>query len=749
MKKIATFALTVIAPTFGTSLVIAEETHELTWQSITFGQSTDLNFGSTILPEKIGTNEVTSNGQPVSSGALLDNVTIESRGGKLANSHEGGTFYYTTLPTDVNFTLSATLTLEQLGPETGATPNRQEGAGMMVRDIMGAPRAHPQPLGHEEFPAASNIVMNLLHSHTRENDGMANVAAVYREGINDPWGNPGNLLSKQDYAQGIPHGTEYQYRMTLTRTDENFTVTVDSEQESYAKELSDAPANLVEVQDPDHQYVGFFAARNARMNVTDIHLELSDADTRDDIAYEAPKPPLVWSLASPEVTSVPDYALQAIANQPGEFSITQAGQPLAEKQAVEAGDLFKFALEITAPTDVVVSFHPSEGQGSEEHNGEEHSQQLTIEPVTLADPYNIHVAPDGRPDHAGDQAQPLDLTSAIARVAPGGTIHLASGEYESIEIPLTASGSPGKLKRLTGEGADVRFIGMVSHNAHYWHLDHIEVAGERLIVHGSHNLFEHIVTHSAPDTGFQITSPDNVGRALWASHNTVRYSESYNNEDASGINADGFAAKMRIGEGNSFDHCISHHNIDDGWDLFNKVEDGPNGAVTITSSIAFNNGQTFNTQQTGGNLGNGFKLGGEGLPVPHVVEGNLSFNNGMDGFTDNFNSGTLTIDNNVAIDNKRFNFIVRQSPYEGQLEPAQLSRNISLHLENVSEYSDSVHGNISDDNWFIQDENASSRELPFDDETIAKIKALLQQEAHTESEQRERAFALQRLVFNQ
>ncbi|MGP9643339.1 right-handed parallel beta-helix repeat-containing protein [Halomonas sp. AOP22-C1-8] len=744
MRKIASLALTVITPALGISLVHADDASELVWQSVTFGQSTDLNFGSTILPEKVGTNEVTHNGEPVSSGALLDNVTIESRGGKLANSHEGGTFYYTTLPTDKNFVLTATLTLEQLGPETGATPNRQEGAGIIVRDVVGAPRANPQPAGHEEFPAASNMVMNLMRSHTRENDGLANATAVYREGIQDPWGNPGNLLSKEDYAEGIPHGSEHTYRMSLARSDEHFSVTLEDGDEIYRHELIEAPANLVEVQDPEHQSIGFFASRNARLNVSDITIELSDADTQQAAEYQALEAPLVWSIASPSLVTTSDYTLQALANYAGTFSLAKDGEALGESLEVEAGQLFHFPLEVKEPTELNVTFVPSEGPDT-------HPQHTTLmlELIDVADPYNLHVSPDGRAGQPGDLDNPLDLESAISLVAPGGTIHLADGEYGAIEIPLTASGTPDALKRLSGENAEVRFTGMVSHNANYWQLDHLEVAGERLIIHGSHNVFEHIVTHSAPDTGFQITSPSDVGRALWASHNTVRYSESYNNEDASGINADGFAAKMRIGEGNSFDYCISHHNIDDGWDLFNKVEDGPNGAVTITNSIAFNNGQTFNTQQTGGNLGNGFKLGGEGLPVAHTVKNNLSFNNGMDGFTDNFNSGALSIVDNVAIDNKRFNFIVRQSPYGDQLESAQLAGNVSLHMESESDYPDSVHGDISDDNWFIQEENTSAMAQPFDEVTLAEIRALLQQEANTESEQRARALALQRLVFNQ
>ncbi|MCF1536023.1 right-handed parallel beta-helix repeat-containing protein, partial [Escherichia coli] len=67
---------------------------QLTWHAMTFGQSTDLNFGSTILPEKVGLNQVTVEGKLVEIGPIVETFTIESRGGKIANSHEGGTFYY-------------------------------------------------------------------------------------------------------------------------------------------------------------------------------------------------------------------------------------------------------------------------------------------------------------------------------------------------------------------------------------------------------------------------------------------------------------------------------------------------------------------------------------------------------------------------------------------------------------------------------------------------------------------------------
>ncbi|TYY15389.1 right-handed parallel beta-helix repeat-containing protein, partial [Escherichia coli] len=110
----------------------------------------------------------------------------------------------------------------------------------------------------------------------------------------------------------------------------------------------------------------------------------------------------------------------------------------------------------------------------------------------------------------------------------------------------------------------------------------------------------------------------------------------------SGINADGFAAKLGVGPGNIFRGCIAHNNADDGWDLFNKIEDGPNASVTIENSVAYENGLPYNKADIlKGSIGNGFKLGGEGQPVNHKVINSIAINNNMDGFTDNFNTGSL------------------------------------------------------------------------------------------------------------
>ncbi|MFV0449953.1 MAG: right-handed parallel beta-helix repeat-containing protein [Vibrio sp.] len=708
-----TLAITSVLALSACSSVPTEVTPEnLTWQAITFGQSTDLNFGSTILPEKVGTNEVLVNGKPVKAGKLADAFTIESRGGKLANSHEGVTFYYTKLPTNKNFTLSASIVLEQLGPETGSTPNRQEGAGIMVRDIIGEPRLDPQPEGLEEFPAASNMVMNLLRANKKENNGLVDVNANYREGIYQPWGTGGNKMARDEFLKGVPFTDGTPFKMSLTRTDSGYIVTYDNGTISETREIKGANANIVNIQDPDNQYVGFFASRNAKISVSDVHIELSDANTVDAPKYSAKLTDVVLQQASADKSAIENYSLQSRANYSGTFSVSQQGKVVVEKQQVAAGDFFRFDATLTAPsTAFTVTYTPTEGPDLTPK-----TYQQNVEKVDLVDPMNISVNPDGSNGH-------LDLATAIELVAPGGIITLEDGDYQGVTIPVSASGTADLPKTLLAKGENVRFLGDIQHNASYWNVSDIEVSGARYIVWGSHNNFDYIVTHSAADTGFQITSPDKLGRALWASHNIVSDSESYNNMDDSQINADGFAAKMRIGDGNTFIRCISHHNIDDGWDLFNKVEDGANGVVTIMDSVSYKNGRTLTVAGKGGSRGNGFKLGGEGLPVAHVVKNSLAFQNNMDGFTDNFNPGSLELENNVSIDNKRFNFLFRKSPYAGQVKQGNFVGNRSYRFFVASKYSDVVNGNTLENNQFYIDGHTVDQKGKIVNEDVTALKS--------------------------
>ncbi|PLY44876.1 pectate lyase [Lelliottia sp. F153] len=661
--------------------VSAAEQH--IWKAIAFGQSTDLNFSSNVLPEKIGVNDVTIDGKkltPQDTADLTKPVTLESRGGKIANSHDGLTFFYTELPTSDNFELQATVRVEQFGPENGAKPAAQEGAGLLVRDVIGVPRQQPLREGYEEFPAASNQVMNAIMTQDKKDNVRVKMQAITREGISQPWGNAGAGINKQSYKEEIDLSQTPEFRLKLQRTNDGF-ITAWSPVGSDAWVSQSVPsADLISVQKRDHYYVGFFASRNAKITVSDASLTTSAADTVTSKPWQAKNLPVVVQLNSAAKSTSEKYRVQARANSDGVFSVRQNEVVIGNDKAVKAGEMYSLPTTLTETNAFNLSFTPA--QGDTVH------QQFTVEKVDGFTAQTLYAAPDGTADGQGTIASPLDLASAINLLAPGGTLILKAGEYPRSEIPLAASGHAEQRKTLQAEGKAVIHGLLV--DASYWNIKGVDITDKSLRIQGSHNLIENVTAYRNDDTGIQISSPDNVGRPLWASDNRVINSESYANVDPGKINADGFAVKMRVGEGNRLENCYSHDNIDDGFDLFNKIEDGANGVVVIENSIARNN------------TSNGFKLGGEGQPVAHEVRNSKAEGNQLDGFTDNFNPGKLVVTNNVAVDNQRFNFIFRPSPYGDASTQGIFSGNKSVRTR-PGLYDDAVVGNIDETNYFIAD----------------------------------------------
>lgn len=668
------------------SSLIAFPTSAAVWKAIAFGQSTDVNFSSNVLPEKIGVNDVTIDGKKLSvtdSADLSRPVTLESRGGKIANSHDGLTFFYTTLPGSENFVLQATVTVEQFGPENGAKPAAQEGAGLLVRDVIGHPRQQPLKEGYEEFPAASNMVMNAIMTQDKKDNFRVKMQAITREGITQPWGNAGAAIVKQSYQEEVDLRQTPTFRLKLERTNDGF-ITAWAPQSSDQWVSRSVPrADLISVQDKDRYYVGFFASRNAKITISDASLTTSMAHTAVTKPWQAKPLPVVVQIASPEQSTSDTYTLQARANYDGLFSTRQDEVVIGNEKPVKAGEMYTVPATLSGNATFSVTFTPTSISDNTPV-----SQQIKVEKIAGPTTATLYVTPQGKSEGEGTVASPLDLTSAIRLLPPGGKIVLQAGDYAQTEIPLSASGLRDKQKILQADGKAVIHGLLV--DASYWHIKGIEVTEKSLRIQGSHNVIEKVVAWRNDDTGIQISSPEKVGRALWASNNLVVDSESWGNEDPGKINADGFAVKMRVGEGNRLKRCYSHDNIDDGFDLFNKIEDGANGVVVIEDSIASNN------------TSNGFKLGGEGQPVAHQVRNSKATGNHLDGFTDNFNPGKLRIENNIAIDNQRFNFIFRPGPYGDASTQGVFSGNISVRSK-PGKYDDAVVGNVDATNYFIVD----------------------------------------------
>lgn len=299
----------------------------------------------------------------------------------------------------------------------------------------------------------------------------------------------------------------------------------------------------------------------------------------------------------------------------------------------------------------------------------------------------LFVAPEGSDDAAGTEQDPTTLTSAIDRVEPGGTIYLRDGTYEfseTIHIEPGNDGTSGNRTLLSAyedETPVLDFSAQSEDSANrglaiggdWWHIHGIIVEGagdNGILLGGNNNIIERTTTRFNRDTGLQISRyTAGAPREEWPSNNLVVSAVSHDNVDSDGEDADGFAPKLTVGEGNVLRYTVSHNNIDDGYDLYTKDDDGPIGAVTIEDSLAYENGTLSDGSQAGNGDKNGFKLGGEDIGVDHIFEGNFAVDNGKHGITYNRNLGAMTISGNVSIGNeeRNFNFDGGSSTFSGNV----------------------------------------------------------------------------------
>ena len=170
------------------------------WKTTVFGQSTS----------GYNNNHVKNlDGEDIRTG-FYPEFQIESRGGKYIG-HDGIGFYYKEVSTDRNFVLEADMKIVQFGPlAPNQTENRQEGLGLMVRDIIGE---H----GVSSYLAASNLVA------TRISEKKLNLYG--RDGTLARVGNP-NIIVENTKIADVVYGETHKIK--LERTDRNFIVSYTS-----------------------------------------------------------------------------------------------------------------------------------------------------------------------------------------------------------------------------------------------------------------------------------------------------------------------------------------------------------------------------------------------------------------------------------------------------------------------------------------------------------------------------------------
>lgn len=616
--------------------VTVRENVEVEWKSMRFGQSTS---------DPRNYLNVKENGS-------VEIVALEG-GGKITGDHDGITFYYTEIDaTEDNFVLSADIKVI----EYAKTPHDgQESFGIMARDAVN--------LVQDASVFASNIaaVGGFSGGTTRPNG----TQLFIRTGVlaSDGEGSEGIQSRMLDTTRPNVNNTHpvQEYNLTLSKTNSGFIGQLND-----GKEAMFFEPDILNVQD-DKIYVGFYTARLATIEVSNIEFTVTAAAT-DAPKVEPPLEPVAPKLEilSLDKTPLEEYDLMVRSNVDGVVTVKQGQEVIAQEVEVQAGKILDIPsiLPTNNNTNFSLTFLPDDTQFLTAYNTI--VRNFTVQTKTFVEGGDIYVSPTGTSTGDGTKENPLNLDTAIEFVKPGQNIIVLEGNYfrnSKVEIKKYNDGTPEAMKYLVADPKaatrpvidfDKRSEGVV-HSGNYWHVKGIDFARSAgntkgYTIGGSHNIIENVRLYEHGDTGLQISRTDgSPNREDWPSYNLILNSISFDNIDPSQNNADGFAAKLTVGEGNVFDGNVSHNNIDDGWDLYTKVGTGAIGAVTIKNSIAFNNGTLTNGYE--GNAGkNGFKLGGEGVHVPHVIENSIAFGNGYFGFTSNSNPG-LIAKNNIGFNN--------------------------------------------------------------------------------------------------
>lgn len=294
----------------------------------------------------------------------------------------------------------------------------------------------------------------------------------------------------------------------------------------------------------------------------------------------------------------------------------------------------------------------------------------------------IWCAPDGDDDTAdGSEQRPFfDVQKAINLAQPGDRIWMKAGTYvydKRINID-DRNGEPDKLIELWGyQGRAVLDFSDMPYHSHsdnpyqgvrltssYWHFKNLDITNasdnglliERNKPSGGsssdllnrtqdahHNIIELCNFYRNGDTGLQIK---NLG-----AYNKIINCDSYLNCDEGEGDADGFAPKISVGDGNYFYGCRAWANSDDGWDVYYKKEGGfgDNMTIILENCIAYKNGFLDLDKIAPDGNGNGFKCGSNQGAMNVYMNRCIAVHNKAKGFDQNHNAGDIILNNCTGI----------------------------------------------------------------------------------------------------
>jgi hypothetical protein len=682
------------------SEILVTEDGEIEWTFSAFGTGVDNNSKNTGYKKN-----------------AEDSVTVWNLGNKgklVPASTDGLAFYYATIPANMNFTLTATATID-----TWTFTNGQEGFGLMACDRVGV-NGDATAFWNNSYMASGTKVeyyYDTINHQVTDDIGAAKITMKLGLGVQEKKGVTKENLALLEANDTATINADFVTKMyplesscgtngvgtynlfgnasaevagTVANPVTQVILQIQKNNTGYFVSVLDVNGNVLsqkkfydtealEKLDNKQVYAGFFASRTFKATFSNIELTLvspeEDAPAEGrPVTYVTPN----YSITSAEHSNTADYSLRYVGNADGVLTIADAqGNVLVDGEAVAAGEVKQvdtllnsgsntFEVTFTPNQD----FHPEGDAYQLLSSYETASFNHTVLYKTISDAEEIFVSPSGSANGAGTEEDPVDIYTAVKFVQPGQTIRLAGGTYSLQSTVTVARGIDGTAEQPIRMIADPENRAVFDFNkkcagfvlaGNYWYISGIDCtrSGNSLKgiqLSGSHCTLEDIHTYENGNTGIQVSrylSSDS--RSEWPSYDLILNCTSFSNADAGYEDADGFAAKLTVGDGIVFDGCIAYNNADDGWDLFAKVETGNIGQVTIRNCVAFANG--YGVDGTNEGNGNGFKMGGSSITGRHILMNSAAWDNKAKGIDSNscpdiqvyhstsFNNGS----NNVAL----------------------------------------------------------------------------------------------------
>lgn len=577
-------------------------------------------------------------------------IKIEGQSsGKISDDEDGFSYYYTKInPETENFEMSATFKVT----DDSLTPDNQTGFGVVAADTLGVNNWGRADYTHKYF----NYFSSMLYSSKSDAPSMRYITGYTsadtsnKDGVDRVNNNVKfNQLTGKDLFKV---GAEYTF--TVRKTDDGYEAVATTANGTQTQKLT--VNDFTSVQEDGTIVVGVMVSRKISVEISDIKFtkSVSKGLAASEVVEDKVTPSI--RVYSSNTCGAGEYEYTVVPNCAGTLKVTGSADGKAVTKEVTADEVVRIPVAVNVGSNTIkAEFEPAAAANITSTKNVTSETNVTRKVYGEAG-QTIIVTPDGKATGDGTEESPLDINTAISYAQPGQTILMKNGVYDKwITINRSVCGTADKPINLVAEsistdgtdgvvlsGASLTVIGS------YWHVYGLYVkdsSGVGIQISGNYNTIDMCTVNHSANSGVQISrngGADNyagIQGKLWPTGNLIKNCESFDNCDAGRNDADGFAAKLTCGEGNRFYGCISHNNIDDGWDLYAKSVSGMIGSVTIENCVAYNNGwlTTDDVTAAGYNYGegNGFKLGGGYLKGGHKLINCVSFGNHAKGITSN------------------------------------------------------------------------------------------------------------------